>query len=134
MNTAQDYLEFEFLAEMREEWRPVPGFPDYTISSFGRVRSLFCLGTKRHGGIMALSRDKRGYRSFLAYMNGKPHRGTLHRLVCEAFHGPPQPGMYACHNDDDKDNNRASNLRWGTPKDNAQDRERNGKGRRRGRS
>ena len=35
--------------------------------------------------------------------------------------------MEACHEDDDRTNNRLSNLRWDTPKANAADRDRNGK-------
>lgn len=65
----------------------------------------------------------------------------LHRLVCEAFHGPePQPGMDAAHNDGDRRNNHANNLRWATRAENIADqwshgthwRQRGGKGMRLG--
>lgn len=42
----------------------------------------------------------------------------VHRLVCEAFHGPCPPGMEVLHDDEDGLNNRPENLRWGTRKEN----------------
>lgn len=126
MNTARDDLEFEYLAEMREEWRPVHGFVSYVISSFGRVRSLFSIGSRRNGDILAPGLSNR-YLVVGLYENGRIYRRSIHRMVCEAFDGPPNDGQYACHNDDDRLNNRASNLRWDTPKGNCHDRERNRK-------
>lgn len=76
---------------------------------------------------MATHREKNGYFSLLLYANKRAFKKAIHRLVCEAFCGPPQPGLFACHYDDNKDNNHASNLRWDTPKGNCHDRKRNGK-------
>lgn len=46
----------------------------------------------------------------------------VHRLVCEAFHGPkPTPKHEVAHWDGDKTNNTAPNLRWATHKENCQD-------------
>lgn len=43
----------------------------------------------------------------------------IHRLVCEAFHGPaPFNNAIVLHIDEDGLNNRADNLRWGTQKEN----------------
>lgn len=43
----------------------------------------------------------------------------IHRLVCEAFHGPsPFPKAVVIHLDEDALNNAAENLRWGTQKEN----------------
>jgi hypothetical protein len=43
----------------------------------------------------------------------------IHRLVAEAFHGPPPfDGAVAMHIDENAANNRATNLRWGTQKEN----------------
>jgi hypothetical protein len=43
----------------------------------------------------------------------------VHRLVCEAFHGPqPQDKPVVIHIDEDATNNRQENLRWGTQKEN----------------
>ena len=47
----------------------------------------------------------------------------VHRLICEAFHGPCPNGLVARHFPDGrKTNNRADNLQWGTHKQNAHDR------------
>lgn len=43
----------------------------------------------------------------------------IHRLVCEAFHGPaPKDKPIVIHLDEDANNNKPSNLRWGTQKEN----------------
>ena len=52
---------------------------------------------------------------------------NLHVLVAEAFYGPRPKGMVVCHWDDDKTNNKASNLRYGSRNENMDDALRNGK-------
>ena len=43
----------------------------------------------------------------------------IHRLVCEAFHGPPPfDGAVVMHIDDDPANNTPENLKWATQKEN----------------
>jgi len=43
----------------------------------------------------------------------------VHRLVCEAFHGPaPFERAVVIHIDENALNNRPENLRWGTQKEN----------------
>lgn len=44
----------------------------------------------------------------------------LHQLICRAFHGPPKPGQVVLHKDNDRTNNRPSNLKWGTQAENIQ--------------
>jgi hypothetical protein len=46
----------------------------------------------------------------------------VHQLVAEAFHGSRPDGLVIRHLDGDKMNNRATNLRYGTSSENAQDR------------
>lgn len=125
MNTKADDLAFEYLAEMREEWVPVPGFTTYMISSFGRIRSLSEIGSRRNGIIMSPGLSN-GYLVIGMYKDRRLYRRAIHRTVCEAFNGPGKPGQYACHNDDSRLNNRASNLRWDSPKGNAFDVGKNG--------
>lgn len=51
-------------------------------------------------------------------------RVFVHDLVLEAFVGPCPPGMVARHFPDrDTSNNALANLRWGTPQENAADRD-----------
>ncbi len=68
-------------------------------------------------------------------MGGHPHRGVwvgsrfvwcfrrknhkVARLICEAFHGAPPASHAVCmHLNEDARDNRASNLAWGTQKQN----------------
>lgn len=51
----------------------------------------------------------------------------VHRLVCSAFHGPaPEDKQWVLHGNGNRADNRASNLRWGTPLENSQDMEEHG--------
>jgi hypothetical protein len=43
----------------------------------------------------------------------------VHRLICEAFYGPPPfDGAVVIHGDENALNNNADNLRWGTQREN----------------
>ncbi len=57
--------------------------------------------------------------------NGKQSPIYVHLLVLESFIGPCPDGMECCHYDDDRGNNRLSNLRWDTRKNNSADAYRN---------
>jgi hypothetical protein len=47
----------------------------------------------------------------------------VHRIVLEAFHGPPpRTGLQCCHINGDPSDNRVENLRWGTARENVRDR------------
>lgn len=39
---------------------------------------------------------------------------SVHILVCEAFHGPRRLGLEVAHNDGNRLNASATNLRWAT--------------------
>lgn len=68
-----------------------------------------------------------GHLTFKARTNGKPRTYYVHTVVCETFHGPrPFPGAQVRHLDGNKMNNRADNLKWGTAKENGEDRVRHG--------
>lgn len=99
---------------MTEKWRPIPSLPGYEASSEGRIRN----GARILNGTV----DRYGYRYF-NIKGGK--KVKAHRLVCEAFHGPPAAEQCA-HADGDKLNNRPGNLRWASRSDNAQDSIRHG--------
>lgn len=94
-----------------EEWRRVPGFDRYFVSSHGRVCGLL--------GIMKGWRHKSGHR----YVSlGRRTRRQVHRLVLLAFVGPAPTGAHEClHGDGDPENNAVENLRWGTRAENIDD-------------
>lgn len=55
----------------------------------------------------------------MSLQNRKFGNMKIHRLVCEAFHGsPPFPKAVVIHLDENGKNNNASNLKWGTQKEN----------------
>lgn len=108
---------------MTEEWRPA-SVAGYEVSSLGRVRTL----RGPWPVVMKLQRGNRGH-SWAGLVNAEGRQVTrfVHRMVCEAWHGPPPtPKHQAAHGDCDKENNRPENLRWATQAENLADCKRNG--------
>lgn len=95
------------------EWKSV-GASRYEVSDLGVVRNA----TTGH----ALSQsERRGYLAVSLQIDGRSQRRSVHHLVLEAFCGPRPAGMHGCHNDGNRRNNCASNLRWDTPQANIHD-------------
>ena len=94
--------------EEEEEWRPAPGFEDrYEVSSFGNVRH------KKTQRLRKINYDKSGYPIVCIHKGKKIKYVYIHRLVCEAFNGPPTPDHNICdHRDRCVVNNYYNNLRW----------------------
>jgi hypothetical protein len=66
--------------------------------------------------------DKNGYRRVSIWEPPDRLHLGLHVLVCKAFNGPPPfSGALVRHLDGDPLNNVASNLAWGTHRENAAD-------------
>jgi hypothetical protein len=107
-----------------EEWRPVVGFPDYRVSSHGRVVSLRKKGVAHE---MRGGRNQRGYRMVsLRNPEGRITVRTVHRIVSIAFLGPTPDGLQIRHLDGNKDNCAVENLAFGTPSQNMLDQVRHG--------
>lgn len=115
------------------EWRPVPERMsiEHEVSSDGRIRRTVraSRGKATRGGAQwragkELSARLRGGYLFVT-LSGQDY--SVHRIVCEAFNGAPEPGQILVrHLDDDKMNNHFRNLAWGTRLDNWRDSVRNG--------
>jgi hypothetical protein len=102
------------------EYREVPGFPNYKVGDDGSVwsnrkwgfrpiewRKLRCTPGKNGRPIVDLHGES-GCKTVI-----------VSRLILEVFVGPCPPGHESCHFPDPNPlNNRVSNLRWGTPKEN----------------
>jgi hypothetical protein len=119
-----------FLNLPGEIWKPVPWAPDYTVSTFGRVRSIRPRKGARanvNGGVLApwVNSPRRGvaYRRLRVSLRvaKKTTTYSVHTLVLETFVGPRPPGCEACHNDGNGLNNTLSNLRWATHTENVAD-------------
>lgn len=111
-----------------EEWRPIPGYPDYEASNLGRIRSMKTgPGTRGRGHILAANPSKDGYLRVNMRVAGKGRVVRVHRLVLLAFKGEPaEPNLHGCHCDGDRTNNQLWNLRWDTISANAADTVRHG--------
>lgn len=111
-----------------ETWRSF-GFPNYEVSSLGRVRSADMRCGARNGGV-AIRKGRElkqavkasGYRQVSVTAGGRVLSFLVHRLVAIAFLGEPEAGQQVRHLNGDKSDNRASNLAWGSAKENALDR------------
>lgn len=109
-----------------EEWRPIPLAPGYEASDQGRVRS-FRRGAPAGGRLLALPTDQAGYHVVRIFHDGAWRPRRVHQLVLEAFIGPRPCGAAEIrHLNDVKDDNRLSNLAYGTTAENMRDRVANG--------
>jgi hypothetical protein len=99
-----------------EIWRDAPDYDGYQVSNMGNIRS-----TKRGKVKNRKSGNSRGYLSIVLSKNGKPHSRTVHGLVAEVFIGPRPEGHHVCHNDHNRQNNKADNLHYGTPLQNVRE-------------
>lgn len=104
-----------------EEWRTVAGYPDYAISSMGRVKRIkYCPHSRiADDGIMTPYKIGRyGYWAVRLFRDGKGKMLRVHRLVLEAFIGSCPDGFTGNHMNGNKDDNRVVNLEWVTQLEN----------------
>ena len=74
-------------------------------------------GTRAYGGQERFGVWAKKERRRIFVFRNKTYK--VHRLVCEAFHGPaPFEGAVVMHLNEIPDDNRAENLRWGTQREN----------------
>lgn len=111
-----------------EIWKPIKNYEGwYEISDYGRVRSLGRFvnhpnkGFKsfRKGKIISPGKTKDGYLFVRISKNQKIKNIRINRLVAQTFISNPNDYPQVNHKDEDKTNNRASNLEWCTAKYNA---------------
>lgn len=138
-----------FVRDSNVRYRPVPGFPGYEVGDDGSVWSYKTNNPLRSRSTprllrQATVRGQRGPRYFLkpyklATMmspDGRQRTIQVGRIVLSAFVGPCPPGMETRHLDNNPENNRLTNLCWGTKQENGQDKRNagNAKGHRNGRA
>lgn len=117
------------------EYRECPGYEGYAVGNDGSLWSAWkkvrilgrrgCTVEKSNSWTRLTSKPNR-----YGYVKSEFRGGVrvnVHRLVLEAFVGPCPKGMQACHfPDPNRSNNRLSNLRWDTPKNNHDDKRKHG--------
>lgn len=121
------------IREDGEIWKSVIGYPSYEVSSMGRVRSLpKTVLLKRHGKLTSCNykgrilkpgKTKQGYLLVVLTKKDKSLTSTtVHTLAARAFLGkPPKGKRHVMHRDDDKTNNKVTNLKWCSHKENMED-------------
>lgn len=93
------------------QWRRLSSpYRAYEVSSDGRIR--------RGSRELRLTRDRDGYGRVGLYYAGLRKHSKIHRLVCEAFHGPAPEGTECGHLNGNPRDNRATNLKWITRAEN----------------
>jgi hypothetical protein len=101
--------------------RAIPGCPGYFVTRGGRVWSD--LSQKW----LKPDPHRQGYSRVTLRVAGRTVRHLVHRLVALAWIGPaPFAGAKVLHKNDDRTNNAASNLYYGTQAQNMRDAVRNG--------
>lgn len=96
-----------------EFWKPVPDYPDYWVSTYGRVLSF----RRKIPNYMSLNRDRYGYTYVgIRDVNGVRKMLKVHRLVLLTFIGVSN--LEVNHIDGCKTNNHISNLEYCTSHDN----------------
>lgn len=112
-----------------EQWKPIDGWCGYEVSNMGRVRSH---KRSRRYPDATLPRVLSGYSLPSGYVmvdtkdRGLRGKHYVHRLVAAAFIGTCPDGREVAHLDGDPANNRAENLTYATPKENAAHKVRHG--------
>lgn len=102
-----------------EEWRDVIGFKGvYQISSLGRVKSMSRELVRSNGWkqnikerILKPGKEGRGYHMVILKNLSKKRNAKVHHLVAESFLNHNKPSrLIVDHIDNNKDNNKLSNL------------------------
>jgi len=99
---------------MAETFKTVKNFPNYKVSSNGRVI------TKSSGLVRKQRSDRDGYKVLDLKLNGVRKTVKVHRLVKEHFGGLHDVKNQVNHVKGNKDDNRASSLCNVTPRENSQ--------------
>lgn len=112
---------------MNEIWKDIEGYEGlYQISSEGRVRSINRIVKHNKGeGIRKLKTrilknysDKLNYQRIVLSKDGKREKLLVHRIVGKHFIPNPENKPYIDHINCNPSDNRVSNLRWVSQKEN----------------
>lgn len=96
------------MSHLPEVFREIPQFPDYAVSSLGRVKNVH---TERD---MRINLNTRGIPIVGMMFNGQQYKRSVPLLVAQAFLESPIHESFdsVIHLDTDRTNCAASNLMW----------------------
>lgn len=96
------------MTEPPEVFREIPQFPDYSVSTLGRVVN------QHTGRDMKISLNTRGIPIVGMMFNGTQYKRSVPLMVAQAFLEAPIHESFdsVIHLDGDRTNSRASNLMW----------------------
>jgi len=99
---------------MEEVWKDIEGYEGlYQISNFGNVKSLNYRRTNEEK-LLVPKTNNDGYLWVQLFGGARNRCFLVHRLVACAFVENPGKYDYVNHKDENKANNKASNLEWCT--------------------
>jgi len=88
-----------------EIWKPIDGYDNYEVSSFGNIKSV------KTGNILKPA-IKNKYNFVILRKNNKNVNMYIHRLVATAYCANNDNKQYVDHINNDRLYNNANNLRW----------------------
>lgn len=97
---------------MNEWWQVIEGYPNYEVSTAGKVRN------KVTGRILKPRISNTGYERVCLYNETSHKHISVHRLVALTFIDNPENKKCVNHIDNNRLNNRVENLEWVTYKEN----------------
>lgn len=112
-------IELLILAAMKEIWKDVIGYEGiYQVSNLGRVKSI----QKWRGTNFRILSDRfncHGYNTVVLYKDKKSKQFTVHQLMAIVFlgHNPCGMSIQVDHIDNDRKNNKLTNLQILTDKE-----------------
>ena len=100
-----------------EAFKPIQGYENYTISTWGRVYNI------KKGQFLIPEIHDKGYLRVDLYDNsGQRKHAKIHRLVAKAFVSNPMNKPHVNHIDGNNQNNSFTNLEWVTDAENKEKR------------
>jgi len=114
-----NYPEFTTIELNTEIWEPIDICPFYAASTLGRIKRIQKGAGARHDHIKTVTLNKNGYLYVSLCHYGKQTTHLVHRLIALTFLPPPTDSQTDVnHRDNNRLNNRITNLEFCTRKEN----------------